>query len=172
MSPREIMIKILISACLIGQKVRYDGKDCLQQHQRLQKWFNAGKVVSICPEMAGGLPAPRPPAEIQSGKTAEEVLLKQAKILTIDDRNVSAEFVSGANKALVLAQKHHIRAAILKARSPSCGSNQVYDGTHSHTLVNGMGVTAALLSQHGVKIFDETQIDEALDFVEAFGDLP
>lgn len=94
--------------------------------------------------------------------------ISMTKILTIDSRDVSAEFVSGANKALALAQKHHIRAAILKARSPSCGSSQVYDGTHSHALVNGMGVTAALLSQHGVKIFDETQIDKALDFIEAF----
>jgi uncharacterized protein YbbK (DUF523 family) len=76
------MSKILISACLLGQKVRYDGKDCLQTHVGLQAWLQAGNVVTICPEMAGGLPTPRPPAEIQDKKTGVDVLKNTAKILT------------------------------------------------------------------------------------------
>lgn len=156
------MTKILVSACLLGQKVRFDGKDCLQTHLLFQEWNKAGKVVAICPEMAGGLPTPRPPAEIQSGKTAEEVLLKQGKILAVTGADVTEEYIRGAHKALALAQEHNIRVAILKARSPSCGSQQVYDGSYSKSLVDGMGVTAKLLTQHGIQVFDETAIDQAL----------
>lgn len=157
------MPKLLISACLLGQKVRYDGKDNLQTHSRLQAWIKAGKVISICPEMVGGLPTPRPPAEIQQNKTAQEVLNGLAKIITVNGDDVTAEFLAGAQKALKLVQQHNIHVAILKARSPSCGSKQVYDGTFSRTLLDGMGVTALLLSQHGIRVFDETQIDAALD---------
>ena len=147
--------KILISGCLLGQKVRYDGKDSLQQNSRLDEWKNTGRIVSICPEMAGGLPTPRPPSEIVGDK-----------VLTIDGEDVTAQYLLGAQKALELAQKHNIRVAILKARSPSCGSKQVYDGTHSGKLIDGMGVTAALFIQHGIKVFDETEIDQALNAAE------
>lgn len=156
------MSKILVSGCLLGQKVRYDGRDNLQNHALFQAWIKAGKVVSICPEMAGGLPTPRPPAEIQPTKSAEAVLNGQGKVLTIHGGDVTAEYIRGAQKALELAQKHNIRVAILKARSPSCGSKQVYDGSHSRNLIEGMGVTALLLSQHGIQVFDETGIDLAL----------
>src|SRR5689334_9310800 len=115
------MPKILISACLLGQKVRYDGKDCLQTHNRLQQWIAEGNVVSICPEMAGGLPTPRPPAEIQGNKTGTDVLNGQAIVMANDGRDVSAEYIEGAQKTLLLAQTHHIKVAILKGRSPSCG---------------------------------------------------
>lgn len=164
-------MKILISGCLIGQKVRYDGKDSLQANARLQQWIKDGKVVSICPEMAGGLPTPRPPSEIEPGKKAESVLQFQARILTNQGADVSAEYRKGAQKALALAQQHNIKVAILKARSPSCGSKQVYDGTHSKKLVDGMGVTAALLTQHGIHVFDETEIDAALDCASLISDI-
>lgn len=161
------MSKLLISACLLGEKVRYDGNDCLQTHIRLQKYIQEKRIVTICPEMAGGLPTPRPPAEIEPNGHAEAVLRFEAKVLTKNGEDVSHEFRKGAQRALALAQKHGIRCAILKARSPSCGSDQVYDGTHSKKLINGMGVTAELLSQHDVKVFDETEIDAALDYIEA-----
>ncbi|MAZ78057.1 MAG: purine-nucleoside phosphorylase [Legionellaceae bacterium] len=155
--------KILISACLLGQKVRYDGKDNLQSHPRLQRWIVEGRVVTVCPEMAGGLPTPRPPSEIQLNKTADDVLSSQGKVTTVEGDDVTAEYVKGAQVALKLAQDDHICVAILKARSPSCGSTQRYDGTFSNTLVDGMGVTAALLLQHDIQVFDESRIDEALD---------
>ena len=157
------MPKILISACLLGQKVRYDGKDNLQSHQQLQAWIKAGDVISICPEMAGGLPTPRPPAEIEHGITAKEVLNGKGKIITINGGDVTAEYLSGAQKTLALAKQHNIHVAILKARSPSCGSKHVYDGNYTRSLVEGMGVAAALLTQHGIQVYDETQIDQALD---------
>ena len=162
------MSKILMSACLLGHKVRYDGKDCLQAHTELQEWIKAGKVISICPEMAGGLPTPRSPAEIQNNKTAQEVLCGQAKIITVEGDDVTAEYLTGAQRALALAQEHNIHVAILKARSPSCGSKQVYDGSYSRSLVDGMGVTAALLLQNGIQVFDENEIDQALKAASLF----
>ncbi len=152
-----------MSACLLGQKVRYDGSDCLQNHPLLQQWFNEGNIVTICPEMAGGLPTPRPPAEIQNKKSGVDVLKKIALVKTNDNQDVTDFYLQGAQKALELVKKHHIRVAILKARSPSCGSGMIYDGTFSHTLMQGEGVTAALLMQHGVQVFDEHHIDEALN---------
>lgn len=162
------MSKILMSACLLGQKVRYDGGDCLQNHERLQTWIKAGKVVTICPEMIGGLPTPRPPAEIQGSKTGIAVLNGEAHIKTNTGENVTEQFIDGARKTLALAQKHHVRVAILKAKSPSCGSSVIYDGSFSRSLISGMGVTATLLNQHDILVFDEDHIDDALDAAESF----
>jgi uncharacterized protein YbbK (DUF523 family) len=160
--------KILISACLLGQKVRYDGHDCLQTHERLHSWIKAGNVVTICPEIAGGLSTPRPPAEIQDNKTGIEVLNGEAKIAANDGNDVTSQYIDGARKTLALAQEHNINVAILKARSPSCGSKYIYDGTFSRTIIPGMGTTAALLSQHGILVFDEDNIDDALDAAESY----
>lgn len=156
------MSKILMSACLLGQKVRYDGGDCLQSHPLLQQWFNEGNIITICPEMAGGLPTPRPPAEIQDKKSGVDVLKRTASVKTSNNQDVTDFFLRGAQKALELVKQHHIRVAILKARSPSCGAEMIYDGTFSRTLMQGEGVTAALLMEHGVQVFDEYHIDEAL----------
>jgi uncharacterized protein YbbK (DUF523 family) len=161
------MPKILISACLLGQKVRYDGNDCLQTHAKLQALIKSGDVIPICPEMAGGLPTPRPPAEIKNALTGTDVLNGKAEIRTIDGMDVTIQFVKGAYKALDLVREHNIRVAILKAQSPSCGSTQIYNGDFSNTLISGMGVTAALLSQYGVRVFDEYHIDEAFKFIES-----
>ena len=160
------MSKILISACLLGQKVRYDGKDNLQDHARLQSWIKAGRVVSICPEMAGGLSTPRPPAEIQNKRTGTDVLAGNGKIITNNDIDVTEQYIAGAQKTLMLAKQHNIRVVILKARSPSCGSTSIYDGSFSRQQIPGMGTTAALLSQNGILVFDENRIDEALDAAE------
>lgn len=160
------MSKILVSACLLGQKVRYDGNDNLQNHIQLQALIKSGNVISICPEMAGGLLTPRSPAEIQNAVSGIDVLNGKAKILTIDGSDVTSQYVKGAYKALDLVREHDIPVAILKARSPSCSSEKIYDGTFSRSLIPGMGVTAALLSQHGVSVFDEYHIDEALEILK------
>ena len=96
------------------------------------------------------------------------VLNRDAVIKTNTGHDVTDEFIIGAQKSLVLAQKHHIRVAILKAKSPSCGSNVIYDGTFSRKLIPGMGVTATLLNQHDILVFDEDHIDDALDAAESF----
>ena len=141
------MQKILMSACLLGKKVRYDGGDCAQDHVLVQKWLAENRIVTICPEMAGGLPTPRPPAEM-IGK----------KVMTNTGVNVTTEFHRGAKLALDLCQKHHIKFALLKSRSPSCGNTQIYDGTFSRTLIEGQGITAALLIKNGIQVFNELQL--------------
>ncbi|NOT62604.1 MAG: DUF523 domain-containing protein [Acidobacteria bacterium] len=156
-------MKLLVSACLLGQKVRYDGSDKGQNSALLNELITEDRVVTICPEVAGGLGVPRLPAEIQNG-AGNGVLNEQARVLDSSGKDVTTEFVSGAQQALALAQAHNIRAAILKARSPSCGKAQIYDGTFGKRLIDGSGVTAALLERHGIKVFNEDEIAAALDY--------
>ena len=94
------------------------------------------------------------------------VLQGNAHIYTITGDDVTSYYIAGAHKALALCQQFNCRVALLKARSPSCGANQVYDGTFSRQLITGAGITATLLINHGVKVFDETEIDQALDVFE------
>ncbi len=154
------MQKILISACLLGESVRYDGGNCMQSSDTLKQWVLDERVVPLCPEVAGGLPVPRPPAEIELGD-AEAVLRGKAEVLRKDGMNVTDAFVEGAERALALCMRHDIRMAILKQGSPSCGSALVNDGNFSGTKIAGQGVTARLLERHGVRVFGEEQLDAA-----------
>lgn len=153
------MHKILVSRCLLGHRVRYDG-GAHGPFDLLQQWLDEGRVVALCPEVAGGLPTPRPPAEIAGGQGAQ-VLDGRLPVLTIDGADVTAAFVAGAQQALELVQAHGIRLALLKARSPSCGNLENYDGSFSGVRVAGEGVTAALLRRAGVQVFNEQQLDAA-----------
>ncbi len=153
------MQKILVSRCLLGHRVRYDG-GASGPFDQLQQWVDEGRVVPLCPEVAGGLPTPRAAAEIPGGQGGE-VLDGRAAVITTDGADVSAEFLSGAYQALELVQKHGIRVAVLKANSPSCGNLLTYDGTFSGVKVSGEGVTAALLRRYGVQVFSELQLPEA-----------
>ena len=153
------MQKILVSRCLLGHRVRYDG-GASGPFDQLASWQAEGRVVALCPEVAGGLPTPRSPAEIPGGQGAE-VLDGSARVLTREGQDVSGEFLDGARQALALAQKHGVRIAVLKAQSPSCGNLLTYDGTFSGTKVAGEGVTTALLRRHGVQVFSELQLPEA-----------
>lgn len=153
------MQKILVSRCLLGHRVRYDG-GASGPFDQLQQWLDEGRVVPLCPEVAGGLPTPRAAAEIPGGQ-GSEVLEGQAAVITTDGEDVSAQFLSGAFQALELVQKHDIRIAVLKAYSPSCGNLLIYDGTFSGVKVSGEGVTAALLKRHGVQVFSELELPQA-----------
>ncbi|MEB0043973.1 MULTISPECIES: DUF523 domain-containing protein [unclassified Pseudomonas] len=153
------MQKILISRCLLGHRVRYDG-GASGPFDQLQQWIEEGRVVPLCPEVAGGLPTPRAAAEIPGGQGAE-VLDGRQPVMTTAGEDVSAEFLSGAYQALACVQKHGIRIAVLKANSPSCGNVLTYDGTFSGVKVRGEGVTAALLKRHGVQVFSELELPEA-----------
>ena len=153
------MQKILVSRCLLGHRVRYDG-GASGPFDQLEQWVDEGRVVPLCPEVAGGLPTPRAAAEIPGGQGGE-VLDGRAAVITTDGADVSAEFLSGACQALELVQKHGIRIAVLRANRPSCGNLLTYDGTFSGVKVNGEGVTAALLRRHGVQVFSELQLPEA-----------
>lgn len=162
-------MKLLISACLLGQKVRYDGSDKDQRGALLNELIEQGRVLAICPEVAGGLSVPRLPAEIQNADGAA-VLAGQARVLDSSGNDVTQAFLDGARQALQLAQQNNAKAAILKERSPSCGSQAIYDGTFSKQLRSGRGVTAALLEQHGLKVFNETQINEAVAYAANLAD--
>ncbi|MBF8754129.1 DUF523 domain-containing protein [Pseudomonas guariconensis] len=156
---RSDVPKVLVSACLLGQPVRYDGRDS-GHPDLLQRWQAEGRVVPLCPEVAGGLPTPRPPAEIPGGQGAA-VLDGQAQVVTVTGLDVSEAFLAGARQALALVREHGIRVAVLKAGSPSCGNRLTYDGTFSGVKVPGEGVTTALLRREGVQVFSELELEDA-----------
>jgi uncharacterized protein YbbK (DUF523 family) len=151
--------KILISACLLGQPVRYDGKGKPFSHPAIERWQSEGRLVTICPEMAGGMPVPRPPAEIEKGASGLDVLEGRARVLEVTGGDVTAEFIAGAEKALAFARANGCTHALLIDGSPSCGSLAIYDGSFSGVKHAGNGVTAALLEKAGIAVFSPADID-------------
>lgn len=143
--------RILVSACLLGEPVRYDGRSKSGAHPALARWLAEGRVVPVCPEVAGGLGVPRPPAERGAdGRVRRE-----------DGTDVTAAFVAGAAAAVALARAEGCVLAVLKARSPSCGIGSVYDGTFTGHLLAGDGVAAAALVEAGLAVFTEETLDAA-----------
>jgi uncharacterized protein YbbK (DUF523 family) len=153
-------VRVVVSACLLGAPVRYNATAKTVHHPVLQRWIDEARVVTVCPEVLGGLGTPRPPAEIVHVRGTRRVHADTG-------RDVTAEFESGAEQALAQAVKAGARVAILKDGSPSCGSSYVYDGTFTSTRVDGEGVTAALMRRHGIRVFSEHQLDAAAAYVEA-----
>ena len=142
----------LVSACLLGIKCRYDGGS--KHVDDLAELAAQGKVIPVCPEQLGGLPTPRNRCEISMGAGAD-VLDGKCRVISINHSDVTERFLTGAKETLKLAQACSIKRAILKARSPSCGSGQIYDGTFSGHIIEGSGVTAELLSRNGIEVFTE-----------------
>lgn len=152
---------VLVSACLVGESVRYNGGDKLCDHQVMQRWLREGRVVPVCPEVAGGLPVPRPPAEIAGGAGGQRVLDGETRVLDDAGRDVTEHFVRGAEIALANALAKNIRVAVLKEGSPSCGTGYTYDGSFTGTRVPDTGVTAARLRRAGIRVFSEAELEEA-----------
>ncbi|MCO7040714.1 DUF523 domain-containing protein [Staphylococcus lugdunensis] len=144
---------ILISACLIGQNVRYDGGNKL--NHVLKNLVETGIAKPICPEILGGLNTPREPAEIVGGD-GYDVLNGKARVVDKKGNNVTKEYIAGANKALKICKKLECTKLILKADSPTCGSNNIYSGNFDGTKKKGVGVFVALLKQNNIKVCDET----------------
>lgn len=165
--------RLLVSACLLGQSVRYDGGDnagkCRSLTSWLVLWQQQGRVIAVCPETLGGLPTPRPPAEIQNAD-GQAVLAGKAQVITRNGEDVSAAFISGANQTLLQAINSQATAALLAARSPSCGNQQIYNGSFSGTLRNGQGVTVALLQENGIRCFNPEQADDVIHWMEDSGE--
>ncbi|MGA5765733.1 DUF523 domain-containing protein [Nonomuraea bangladeshensis] len=159
------MEKILVSACLMGRKVRYDGSAKTSSAAVLADWRAEGRLVSFCPEVAGGLPVPRPAAEIEGGAGGAAVLAGTARVLTSGGDDVTAEFVAGARAALEAARSAGARMAVLKEGSPSCGTLAIYDGSFAGRKNPGQGVTTALLERHGIRVFGEDRLDEAAGYL-------
>ncbi len=206
------MERLLVSACLLGRKCRYDGSDC-RQDGLLRYWHNQGAnckthewrlasplrpiselkfrsmeqpctsfhpenglkvesplihpercnslqgaIIPFCPEVEGGLSIPRPAAEIERGD-ADAVLRGRAQVRTAAGADVSEAFIQGAERALAECRRHHIRIAVLKEGSPSCGVCEVNDGAFTGAKIPGRGVTARLLERHGIRVFSERMLN-------------
>jgi len=138
-------MNVLISACLLGVCCRYDGQS--KQYDGIEKLINKYNLIPVCPEVMGGLQTPRAPAERVGDK-----------VVCNNGHDVTAQYQRGAQEVLQLAKLFSCKLAILKANSPSCSHSKVYDGTFTRNLVDGMGVTAELLTENGIRVVDETEI--------------
>jgi len=154
------MERVLVSACLMGERVRHDGSDRLLRHPALDLWREEGRVVPFCPEAAVGLPVPRPPAEIVGGADGARVVSGEVRIVDIEGRDVTAAYLEGARAALARSRSMECRFALLKDDSPSCGRSRVHDGDFRGRTVPGRGVAAAVLETAGVRVFPPDRIDE------------
>ena len=134
-------MNILVSACLLGENCKYNGDNNFCS--KIAELANDHKVIAVCPEVLGGLPVPRHPAEICDGV-----------VTAVDGTVVDSEFREGAQRALAIGKENEAELAILQPRSPSCGCRQVYDGTFSKRLIAGKGVFAQLLSKNGIRAVD------------------
>lgn len=144
----SIMENILISACLLGVACRYDGCRKPLPTAVIEKLQQQYHLIPICPEIMGGLPTPRIPSEIQQNR----------KVLRSDGADVTENYQKGAEEALRLAKLFHCERALLKEKSPSCGSGKIYDGSFSRTLIDGDGITAELLKANGIRVIGESEI--------------
>lgn len=162
-------MKILVSSCLLGEDTRYDGANSnvaynpkfrFSEKELFMDILCDNEIYSICPEVAGGLGIPRNISEIISHE-------KPLKVIDNEKNDVTVNFLLGAKKALDICNENGIKVALFKAKSPSCGNLEVYDGTFSKTLINKQGLTARLLEENGVKVFNETQLKELDKFIKA-----
>lgn len=144
--------KILVSACLLGTPCKYSGGSN-RNPKVIETIEKAGlEAVPICPEVLGGLPTPRVPAEIRG-----------ERVMTKDGRDVTEEFLQGAKLALKTAKENGCSTAILKERSPSCGCGRIYDGSFHGTLTSGDGITARMLRAAGIRILGEGNVSDLSD---------
>lgn len=144
-------MNILVSHCFLGEPCRYDGASRLDR--QIIELHRAGhNLIPVCPEVLGGLEVPRSPAEIQS----------DGRVLTQDGQDVTAAYRSGAERAVAIARENGCTVAILKARSPSCGCGEVYDGTFTGSVTSGWGVAARMLREAGIEVMDEEHLQARL----------
>lgn len=141
--------RMLISACLLGVNCRYNGTG--GELERLDELMGLAELIPVCPEILGGLPTPRPPAERQGGR-----------VVNCEGGDVTDAYLKGARESLRLAQTFGAKIALMKERSPSCGAGEIYDGTFTHTRIPGDGTASALLKAHGIDVYGETRIHELI----------
>jgi uncharacterized protein YbbK (DUF523 family) len=146
---------ILVSSCLAGLEVRYNGTHSL--NNKIRKLVEEKKAVTICPELIGGFTTPREPAEIVGGE-GEDVLDGKAKVVGESGQDVTDIYIKGANATLEIAIKVQATTVILKENSPSCGSSMIYNGEFKGKKIRGNGVTTALLKRNGFKVISEEEL--------------
>ncbi len=140
------MENILISACLLGVKCRYDGESREYDLKDLKERYN---LIPFCPEIYGGLPTPRVPSEINGNR-----------VLNREGADVTAQYTKGAEEAVRLAKMLGCKIALMKGKSPSCGKGVIYDGNFSRRLISGDGITVKALKEAGIEVFTEDEIDK------------
>jgi uncharacterized protein YbbK (DUF523 family) len=165
------LIRVLVSSCLLGEPVRYHGGDARCPSRILDRWRAEGRLVAVCPETAAGLPVPRPPAEIVGGD-GSAVLRGEAIVGDSTGADVTALFLKGARATLETAIANGARLAVLTDGSPSCATGYIHDGTFRGQRGPGQGVTAALLSQAGVRVFSERQLEAAAAYLATLEPAP
>lgn len=146
-------MKILVSACLLGQNCKYNGKN--NRNEEVIKLKGKHTLVAVCPECFAGLPIPRTPAEIKGSRVFNKL-----------NEDITDKFNDGAEKTLYIAQEEGCQVAVLKERSPSCGFGKIYDGTFTGTLTDGNGITADLLYNNGIAIIGESNLLRLKNFEE------
>jgi uncharacterized protein YbbK (DUF523 family) len=150
---------IVVSSCLAGLAVRYNESHCLDD--RIKQLIDRGEAVSVCPELLGGFSIPREPAEIVGGD-GKDVLKGTARVVTKSGTDVTEQYIKGAYLTLRKVTELHATAVVLKENSPSCGSNNIYNGAFNGEKIEGSGVTAALLETNGIKVVSEEKLAEIL----------
>ena len=140
-------MKIMVSACLLGENCKYNGSNNLSE--RVLNFVRGHEVIMVCPEVLGGLPIPRIPAEIVNGV-----------VINKEGKNVDAEFRKGAQIALEMARENQVELVILQSRSPSCGSKQIYDGSFQGKRIEGQGVFAKLVMENGFHVLEEEDLEK------------
>lgn len=162
-------MKILVSSCLLGEDTRYDGANSsialnpkfkFSTKELFMDILCANEIYSLCPEVSGGLSIPRKKAEIVSHS-------KPFLVCDENKKDVTINFLLGAKKALELCLEKNIKVALLKSKSPSCGNKEVYDGSFSNTLIDKQGLTARLLEENGIKVFNEFELDKLKKYIKA-----
>ena len=142
-------MKVIVSACLAGDNCKYNGGNNL--NQKMMNFLKSHEIIKVCPEVLGGLPIPRPSAEILDGQ-----------VMNTEGKNITKEFILGAQRAFEIVKKEKPDLIILQSRSPSCGIKQIYDGTFSGKKIPGPGLFAALCIKAEYKVLDIEDIDEYL----------
>lgn len=149
------MKKILVSRCLYGgEPVRYDGKSKAETDERFLKWKEEGRLIPVCPEVFGGLPTPRADAQ----RRGDRVIARSGV-------DVTDEYMRGALEAVRLAEENNVICAVMKEKSPSCGSSNIYDGSFSGRLIEGEGLATELLRAAGIAVYSEEQLNEVQELL-------
>ena len=151
------MRKILVSRCLYGgEPVRYDGKSKAETDPRFLKWKEEGRMIPVCPEVFGGLPVPRTDAQRQGDR-----------VVTRTGNDVTKEYSAGAEEAVRLALEHDVICALMKEKSPSCGTSRIYDGSFTGRLTEGLGLASEFLRRAGIRVFSEEELDAVQRIIDS-----
>lgn len=137
-------MNILVSACLLGINCKYSGQN--NRNEKIAELLKVHNLIPICPEQLGGLPTPRPASEIRGNR-----------VINTEGQDVTDNYKRGAEATLEIARQCGCKCAVLKSKSPSCGNRMIYDGSFSGKLVEGQGITAALLGANGIEVYNENE---------------